>query len=630
MPAPDPLPFGFLPDDVPASPPRSAERARAKDREPRRTTTGGGRGRRGRGEPASDSRTAEAGADDDRTTEPRATEPRAGGRGARRGVAPAWGAMGDEDVDAPEDGPEDALHDEDAPEDAPEDAASFFARFLPVPRHLRALDPLVRMIIGDQGAGKSQLFQALSFPQGRVLLDELARRHGFVTLPLDRVIWLVGFETQGTRHPSSAAFEQLRGRPAEDFRSLWLALLMRTLRAELAPFLSLVPDDYRPLIEQPITPNDLGALIEATRIHEAQLVSALDQLEQALVAEDRYAVIAYDGLDRLSPGDWDMMSAILQGLVQWWAVSLRRWQRIRSKIFLRRDLFERAVLRGPEVARIAWNPVDLTWTTGDLYRLLFKRLANVSADMRAFLEQAELPLVEENLLAWMPASQEEGAFDTPVAHVFGRYMGESPGKGLTLRWIPGHLKDGHGRVVPRSLLRLLEDAAAIEKQRPQAVRPHLIHHAALRDALARVSRFRIDELASEELPWLRRVQRAFREHPFRVPAAWSVVAQALATIDWDSERSRPPETSPDALLGYLVDLGLVSARTSRDAASTSGILAAREPAPWPRLVSPGSVSGSRTASRTASVSGSTKIDVPDLYLAGFHLKRQGGVPRPKG
>lgn len=475
-------------------------------------------------------------------------------------------------------------------ENEPDDAQSFFAQFLPVPRHLRVLDPLVRLIIGDKGAGKSQLFQALKFPEGRRLLTVMAKQQGFVSLPLDRVSWQVGFETQGSRFPSAAAFERMKGRNVEDFRRVWLALLVRALHTDLAPFLGDLPSDYHALITQSIAPHDLVALAEVTGQYEGLLVSALDRLDQELSAADRHAVVVYDELDRVSPGDWEVVTAFLRGLVQWWAVYLRRWQRIRSKIFLRRDLFERAALSGPDVAKIAWNPAELVWSVGDLYRLLFKRFANAGERMRNYLRQAKLDLVEVELIGWLPIAEVEREFTAPMNHIIGQYMGDDPKKGVTVRWIPNHLKDGHGRVFPRPLLRLLEEAARIERLRPSSD-SRLLHHTSLRGGLDDVSRFRVDELVNEEFPWLRRILGAFAGNPFRVPAERKVVLQSISSIDWSIEKERPPETTPDALLDYLIDLGLFSARV---------------------------------------ISGIWKLDVGDLYLAGFHLKRRGGVARPKG
>ncbi|MBI5480028.1 MAG: hypothetical protein HY906_14270 [Deltaproteobacteria bacterium] len=471
-------------------------------------------------------------------------------------------------------------------EHAPLAARDFFERFLPVSRHLRVLDPQVRLVIGDKGAGKSQLFQALKFPEGQALLTKLASDQGQVTLPLERVDWRVGFETLGTFFPSPPAFGKLKGRPVEDSRLLWTALLARALRHEIRDLGAALPVEYHSRLTADEAPNELGVLVDATRTVEGQLITVLDKLEHRLAQTDRYAVVTYDELDRVSPGDWEVIRILLQGLIQFWSVYLRRWQRIVCKIFLRRDLYERAAFRGPDIAKIAWNPAELSWTPGDLYRLLFKRLANAGDSMRDYLRGAKLRLDQQGLLGWIPEGVDERDFVAPVKYVFGEYMGSDPRRGLTLRWIPNHLKDGRGRIFPRSLLRFIEEAAKIEKRQQAASRPRLVHHSSLRGGLDEVSPFRVWELVNEEFPWLQRIEQAFKADPFRVPAERKLVLRAL-TLDWSGEPDGPPLTEPEALLGYLEDLGIASVRSGG------------------------------------------KIDVGDLYLLGMHLKRRGGVARPR-
>jgi hypothetical protein len=191
-------------------------------------------------------------------------------------------------------------------------------------------------------------------------------------------------------------------------------------------------------------------------------------------------------------------------------------------------------------------------------------------------------------LGQLPVARSEAAFEPALERLFDKFMGTDPRKGFTFRWIPNHLKDGHRRIYPRPLLRLVEGAAEIERRDEKASRlAHLVHHTALRGALDRVSEFRVLELVQEEFPWLDRVRRAFGQRPFLVPADRKEVRRSLG-IDWPADGDRPPSTEPDDILDYLSELGIVQPR--RDG----------------------------------------RVDVGDLYLRGLHLKRKGGVARPKG
>lgn len=470
---------------------------------------------------------------------------------------------------------------------APETAREFFLQFLPIPRHLRALDPHVRLIIGDKGAGKTHLFKALKFPEGRELLTRVAADRGHGALPLERASWIVGFEASGTRFPPPDLIDaHAQARTTEQLRLFWLGLLVHVLVQDGRVERSALPPPLAKALAA--AAYDLDALSRAVNdaSNQGALFAALDDLDRRLAGEDRHVFIVYDDLDRVSPGRWDIIEVALQGLIQLWAVYSRRWQRIRCKIFLRRDLYEKAALRGPDVAKIAWHPADLFWSPGDVYRMLFKRLLNASERMRQYLGRAKLQEEEDDLLGWTPGVQEEEDFASGVRLVFGNYMGPNPRKGLTLRWIPNHLKDGHDRIFPRSVLRLVEAAANSERRDPRATRPNLIQYSSLRGGLDRVSEFRVDELTKEEFPWMRVVQKSFEAYPLSVPAERREMIRALR-IDWSSATDRPPDPAPDALLDYLVELGIASMRTDG------------------------------------------RVDVGDLYLKGLHLKRKGGVARPK-
>lgn len=472
-------------------------------------------------------------------------------------------------------------------ENQPDDEKDFFVQFLPVPRHLRVLDPQVRIVIGDKGAGKTQLFRALKFPNGRELLADIARRHGHRILPLDRTNWRVGFEASGSNFPAPDVLDTFaRGRKVEDLRLIWLALLTSVLVKAGDLRGTEIPPSLMRLLSRPDWPlSDL--LAEMSRSEpQGGLFASLDSLDSELATRDRHVVVTYDELDRVSPGDWNIIRTALQGLVQFWAIYSRRWKRVQPKIFLRRDLYEHAALRGPDVAKVAWNSAELLWSSGELYALLFKRLANSSEELREYLMKMRLKIADEGLLGWNPAWRDEEGFGSVVRNVFGEHMGPDPRKGLTLRWIPNHLKDGHGRLFPRPLLRLIDEAATLEKREQKAEKPCLFHHADLRLALDRVSEFRVEELAQEEFQWMRKVREAFAAKPFQVPAARREVLRSLQ-ISWKTTEAKPPETDPERLLNYLIELGIASVRLDG------------------------------------------RIDIGDLYLKGLHLRRKGGVARPR-
>ncbi|NUM77630.1 hypothetical protein HUU40_24975 [candidate division KSB1 bacterium] len=472
-------------------------------------------------------------------------------------------------------------------ENEPEEEAPFLKNFLPIQAHFRMLDPDVRLVIGDKGAGKTHLFRALEIAGGRQALLELAAKKGLPIPPLEKTKWLVGYQTSGINFPPAGVIDEFaRHKDPPELQNIWLAILLQVLAHAEEIEKNALPDIFHRTTISRIW--DLEAINQQTSKNLSSLFAILDGLEISLQKHERFAFVAYDELDRLSPGDWDTLTKILRGLVQFWAAYGRRWRRLRPKLFLRRDLYQRAALFGPDIAKIAANRAELLWQSHELYAMLFKRLLN-DDEFHEYLNRYAMLYQEEGVLGRIPQATEENGYNVPVTMLFGKYMGPSPTKGLTLRWIPNHIKDGHGRIYPRPFLRMVEEAAELELRDNRArTQEQLIHHTALRGALDRVSEFRVLELAQEEFPWLAKIRKRFEGMNLHVPAERKPFLRAL-NIKWDKEDgyARPPDDNPEALLDYLVELGILTLRSDG------------------------------------------RIDVGDLYLRGFHLKRKGGVRRPR-
>lgn len=465
-------------------------------------------------------------------------------------------------------------------ESEPEDG--FLKRYLPLPEHARCLDPEVVLIIGDRGAGKTELFRAIQFPEG---LEHIQRLGGGVKLPEpSRSRWVVGYSSTGTQFPPEDVLRTFAvDKEPSDLRLAWMGLLLRALHQigfsgseELPP--AVVGEVARPT---PRLSNLHGAIAD----HVEFVFEYLDRADAHLLQEDSWVFVTYDELDRVSAGDWEQLQKILRGLVQFWASYVRRWRRLRPKVFLRRDLFNRAALFGPDVSKIAAQRVELVWSVKNLYGLIAKRLLNQDGRLSTYFDGYKPQGEIRGALGWYPTGRTENDFRKLVERICGRHMGAGPAKGMSFTWIPNHLQDGNGHVLPRSLVRLFECAADIELADPKAETPQLLHHTSLRGAVDRVSEDRVREMEDEEFAWIRHVRTALqRVHP-NVPIERHDLEKYLH-LDWRTLSEKPPDTSSRELLRYLVELGIFYERGDR------------------------------------------RIDVRDLYLKGFGLRRKGGVKRP--
>jgi hypothetical protein len=164
-------------------------------------------------------------------------------------------------------------------------------------------------------------------------------------------------------------------------------------------------------------------------------------------------------------------------------------------------------------------------------------------------------------------------------------MGAGPTKGVAVQWIPNHLQDGNGRVLPRSIVRFFECAATIERNNRRAEPPRLFHHTALRGAVDQVSMSRVQEIEDEEFPWMKHVRAAVAAAHPQVPIDRHDI-EMLLQLDWDGVAEKAPDRSSRELLRLLIELGIFYLRSDG------------------------------------------RVDARDLYLEGFGLRRKGGVKHP--
>lgn len=463
-----------------------------------------------------------------------------------------------------------------------ENAATFRKTFYPVAEHSRAFDPDVALVVGSRGAGKSELFRAV-VREG--LLPAIARVSGgqLSRLTPKLIEWVAG-------HPLHREFPDMDGlrRYFSTHQSdtdasvhLWNAYLLRVLVTHLdrSKF-----SNFRVFESQGA---DVDAIVGSFRNLRSEPVLALDRLDQTLEESQRWIIVSYDELDVIGGRDWDSMVRSIHGLVQFWANNARRWKRIRPKIFLRTDLFRRhAQSFGADLAKLAANRAEITWSDRNLYAMLLKRLANASQTLRAYCEDARVKFNEDADLALIPAMEKSADARPLIERIAGQYMGANLKKGRTFAWLLAHVRDGNGHGMPRALVRLIEKAASQEIERPLATYNRLLDPRSLRRALDEVSKEHVLEVNTHELPWLPGVKD--RLEGASVPMLHRD-AERLLGRDWDAPWSatqrdaRPPANTASELVTQLTEIGVFKVRPDG------------------------------------------RVDVPDLFMAGLGLSRKGGV-----
>lgn len=454
-------------------------------------------------------------------------------------------------------------------------------RFFPVAEHVRAFEPDVVLVVGERGTGKSALFKAV-FQND--LLAAIARHARSPRLP-ERPEWIQAFPREGSDFPD--AFGLRRGLAAsklEEVIELWFAYLVRTLQPQLQE-----KSDER--LQRIWTPPgaDQPSIIAAFRAAGNEPLLALDRLDQTLQTSDRWLFVGYDELDTLGGYDWQTMHQALRGLIGFWAHYSRRWRRLRAKLFVRTDLFQRhADFGGADLAKLAANRVDLTWSDRNLFGMLIKRIANTDPSLLAYCRGGEIEFKLDADLGQIPQLHESEDARKLIERMIGFFMGANATKGRTFTWVLDHLRDSRSHVVPRNLVRLFERAAGKEQANLKAKPPQLLHPTALSQALADVSADHVRQASSHEWPWLYGVEKRMEQN--RLMPLERKELEAVLDSDWEESWGkdadlRPPADSAEDLINYLLELGVFKERPH------------------------------------------DKIDVPDIYLFGLGLRRKGGVQR---
>ena len=456
--------------------------------------------------------------------------------------------------------------------------------FYPVPEHARAFDPELVLVIGPRGSGKTELVRAVI---GLGLLPAIARYASGVRLPPvepARTSWVFGYPI-GAGFPDARSLQNFiaqRGKKPDVALELWFTYLVRVLYGRF-------DDEGRSALQRLMSVQGGNALAshDAFRGTGDSAVLALDRLDELLKKTDARIFIGYDELDTLGGTDWDIMSVGIKGLVAFWAGYARRWRRIRAKIFLRTDLFQRhATSGGADLAKLAANRAELAWSDKNLYGMLVKRIANASDSLREYCEKSRIQFEWDRDLGSIPVMSKAAHAKPLIDRMVGPYMGANFKKGLVFRWLLDHIRDGRGNALPRPLVRLIEEAARYELEWGARARPpRLLSPMAIRAALDVVSREHVTQ-ALDEWPWLLGVRERLRGH--QVPWDRPQQVEKLLMTNWEKSWGEQPNLAPPAddaseLIEYLVEIGAFRARSDG------------------------------------------RIDVPDLFLAGLGLKRKGGV-----
>jgi hypothetical protein len=374
-----------------------------------------------------------------------------------------------------------------------EDPEHLRRSFYAVPEQMRSLDPDVTLILGSRGAGKTSLFRAIS---EFGLTSHLKAQFPKANIPAN-ARWIPLLLADSTDIPPRehlTEFFEDGELPDSDAFAFWEGTLIRSLWEHLRP-----EDHASCSAVRDASGSAVEGIVSASKSCKLVTSEALDRLDDRLIRDGHIFFVGYDDLDLLVKWTGKGISS----LMGYWAVRSRRWKGIRTKLFMRTDLYNRfGVGGGPDLAKIAANRITLSWTDQSLLGMLVRRMLNAGNIelIREALQLTPSDLSGDDTFGWGLKNEKPEELGRIITALLGQYMGAGPKKGATQRWIINHIKDCQDNAVPRFLVRLIESAA--EKQlESRNEYPTILSPLFIREALSKISGEHV-VASSDEWPWL--------------------------------------------------------------------------------------------------------------------------------
>ena len=357
--------------------------------------------------------------------------------------------------------------------------------------HLKALRPEVLVVMGMRGAGKTFWWSALQNDAVRQLIGD---HHARAKLSGNTILRTgFGVRPAADQYPGKDVLIRLLGDGMEP-RLIWRAVQAWQVAGQDHPLRC---------------KGDWASRTVYVQRHPESIDRLFEEKDAKLNEEERYFVVLYDALDRAAD-EWRPMYRIVRGLLQT-ALDMRSYRRIRMKIFLRSDQFDKAEVGDfPDASKVLSSAVELSWPRRELYGLLWHRLGNgssASQEVRSALGDDRWERLETGGRGFwrVPRSlvSDEASQRKTFHSITGEWMGRDRRRGFPYTWIPNHLGDTEGKASPRSFITALRSAARDTMER-YPDHDAALHYDSIKRGVQRASEIRVQELG-EDYPWVDRL-----------------------------------------------------------------------------------------------------------------------------
>lgn len=378
-----------------------------------------------------------------------------------------------------------------AAEDEFSSLAELQNKFYPLQAFSFIFDPKKFLIQGQKGVGKTALFSALRHKEYAV---SLAGYLGVDTAQYERMDWLVGTSNETAYSEFAPLLKE-----TERIRAFWYFEIVRVLVESDPSLKEMLPQWALASLNTSLNTSMIKTLDANTAF---QLSEILKRIDKKYCSDKKYVTIIYDALDRIV--STTSRGRFLSELVDIWYKNMSSLPRIRCKIFLREDIFDREIDVADKVKLRNYSS-SIKWEYDQLFAMVWKRVLGQNKEIRDwYFKSAGYSAVEasdwesQTGLGYIPKADAQ-INKNLLTVIIGAKMG-SGNKAATYNWFQNRLADTKGVIVPRSMIDIFSKAASAEealRQRSTLTTKSIIRPRCFEDTLGEVSDKRVADLKEE-------------------------------------------------------------------------------------------------------------------------------------
>lgn len=422
-------------------------------------------------------------------------------------------------------------------------------RFYPLKEHRFIFDKNKFLVTGSKGSGKTALFSVLKH---EIYAKELAK---YVNEPIENVnstIWITGLDIQHT-FPSKDNFNSIASfKDLNLFRVYWQCLLIRVLNKKITECGIFVDLDISEILECKLSL--LYEIIKRQPRLGEKISDLLSDLDIELEKKHEIVIVTYDALDSLL--EKSFRGNMIAALIGMWFDYLPRFNYIRSKIFLREDIFRFEIADGvTDKVKLKNYTATLGWEYDYLLAMVWKRVVQYDSTVSDYINQIlkkngySLPFYSD-LIGYVPIPNSE-----INREIINQLIGEKMGKGnkaYTYNWIKYRLSDTNDNIVPRSIIKLFSVAAQQELESGENLNiksDNIIKPKSLQYSIEEVSKDRLTDLQEEYVEYSNFFNE-MKNYCASFPVDQDILYEAMAQCGFE-------ETKIKTYVDELIEVGIL-------------------------------------------------------------------------